>query len=105
MRLGIDYRRLRRLAEGTTGIGGVVDTYILPNIGLYFRTSEGRLHEERMPEIYVLRHVPSDAAAEERIRRLPSLLGRDFVNRYKLITDRENNLVFLTDERVMIRRR
>jgi len=46
IQLGIDYSKLERLKEGTTGIGGVVDTFILPQVKLLFRTEDGSIHEE-----------------------------------------------------------
>lgn len=98
IRLRIDYSKLKRVKDGTTGIGGVVDTYILPQVKLYFRAADGSLHEEKLKELSVLRHVPKDRKEEEHIKRLPSLLGRDFLNRYKVILDRSNDRVTLTDE-------
>lgn len=41
IRLGIDYSKLQRHEEGTTGIGGVVDTHIMPEVKLLFRTFTG----------------------------------------------------------------
>lgn len=34
----------------------------------------------------------------ERVKMLPSLLGRDFLNRYKILLDRTNDRVTITDE-------
>lgn len=97
--LGIDYSKLRRFEEGTTGIGGIVETFVLPDVKLYFKTPEG-LHEEEFGEIFVLRHSLKDEEEKARIRMLPSLLGRDFLNRYKVILDRANGRVTITDEEV-----
>jgi len=96
-RLGIDFSRLERFEEGTTGIGGMVETYILPSVKLSFRTTEG-VHEEEFREIFVLRHRPRNREEEERIKALPSLLGRDFLNEYKVILDRRRGRITITDE-------
>ncbi len=96
-RLKIDFSQITQLKHGTTGIGGVVDTFVLPSVKLYFRTAEG-VHEESFQEIFVLRHQPKNPEEEARIRTLPSLLGRDFLNRYELVLDRRKDRVTVTDE-------
>lgn len=100
-RLRIDYSKLQKLEHGTAGIGGIVDTYGIPEMSLFLRTSDRGLHEEIL-DLFVLKH-DIKAVKEEgiaRIKLLPSLLGRDFLNRYKLILDRANERVTITDEAV-----
>ncbi len=97
-RLKIDYAALKRRKEKTTGVGGSVDTYILPDVRLYFRTADGKLHEERMGDISVLKHAIKNEEEAARIRKLPSLLGRDFLNRYKAMLDRASDRLTITDE-------
>lgn len=96
-RLEIDLGQLQRFGPGTTGIGGVVDTFILPDVTLLFRTAEG-LHEERL-SLFVLSHGLPEPETADRIKKLPSLLGRDILNMYRLVLDRGTNLVLITDER------
>lgn len=99
--LGLDYAKLKKLKDGAVGIGGTVDTYILPDVRLVFESSQG-LQEERLEQAFVLRHVfrgKKTREQKERIRALPSLLGRDIINRFRLITDRQAHLVVLSDER------
>lgn len=96
IRLGIDYSKLQRFKQGTVGIGGVVDTYILPNARLVFPIPDG-VHEERIKEVFVLKHIIKDKRMEERIKKIPSLLGRDFLNRYTLALDRKRGSVSITD--------
>lgn len=96
-RLKIDYSRLKKLEHGTTGIGGVVDTYAIPNVKLAFRTSEG-IHKEEFKEVFVLKHSPRDREEDARIKMLPSLLGRDFLNRYKVFFNRAAGKAVITDE-------
>jgi len=96
-RMRIDYSKLKRFEQGTTGIGGIVDTYILPDVTLTFRTPDG-LHEERFKEIFVLKHGTQDDKTLERVRKLPSLLGRDVINKYELVLNRREEIVLLSDE-------
>lgn len=96
-RIGIDYSKLKRFEQGTTGIGGIVDTYILPDVTLTFRTPDS-LYEERFKEIFVLKHGTQDDKTLERVRKLPSLLGRDVINKYELVLNRREEIVLLSDE-------
>lgn len=93
IRLGIDYSRLEKHREGTLGIGGVVETYIIKNIELIFVTEEGRHHKERLNTIYVLKHE----TLNEKILRIPSVLGRDVLNKYKLVLYGQKGIVIITD--------
>ncbi|MCJ7578791.1 MAG: retroviral-like aspartic protease family protein [candidate division Zixibacteria bacterium] len=92
IKLGIDHSLLPRFKAVTAGIGGVVDTYFIQNVKSIFKTQEGA-HVEKMEEIFVLKHKIRD----ERIKRIPSLLGRDILNRYQLLLDRRSNKVVITD--------
>ena len=97
IRLGIDCGKLQRFEPGTAGIGGVVDTFIIPNAKLLFRTRSG-LHREELEEIFVLRHDVEEREIGERIQRLPSLLSRDVLNKYGLVLLKSDRLVVITDE-------
>ncbi len=94
--LGIDHNLLEKYKGGTTGIGGVVDTYIIRDAVLMFKTTTG-LHSEKL-EVFVIKHTPRDKGEEERIKSIPSLLGRDLINRYSLILNRRKGIVTITDE-------
>jgi len=85
------------LSPGIAGIGGVVDTFIIPSARLLFRTENG-FYKEELKEIFVLKHVAEEKEIEERIRRLPSLLGRDVLNKYGLVLSKSDQLVVITDE-------
>lgn len=95
LRLGIDFRKLERLSEGMLGIGGLVDTYAMKNVKLAFRRENGKSHIENMERIYVLKH----AIPGERIMRIPSILGRDILNKYAFIYDRRHETAHITDEK------
>ena len=95
--LGIDHDHLEKSVEGTIGIGGVVDTYIIPKVTLIFRTSTG-IHEEVFDKLFTLKHKPRDTREEGRIKRIPSLLGRDFLNKHSLFLNKKKDVVIISDE-------
>ncbi len=94
IRLGIDFGKLEKLGEGMLGIGGVVDTYVLKDVKLVFRREDEKGHVQNFERIYVLKH----AALDERIMRIPSILGRDILNKYALIYDKRHEKAYITDE-------
>lgn len=94
IRLGIDFSKLEKLSEGMLGIGGLVDTYVLKDVKLVFRRENRESHVESFDRIYVLKHTVRD----ERIMRIPSILGRDMLNRYALVYDKRNEQACITDE-------
>lgn len=97
IRLGIYHNQLERSKEGTTGIGGVVDTYLISQVTMIFRTLTG-IHEECFDRFFILKHKPRNEMEEEKIKRIPSLLGRDFLNKYGLFLNRKKDVVIISDE-------
>lgn len=96
IRLGIDYDKLEKLGEGMLGIGGLVDTYLLKDVKLTFRRENGKSHVESFDRIYVLKH----AVRDERIMRIPSILGRDMLNKHALVYDKRQEKAYITDENI-----
>jgi hypothetical protein len=96
IRLGIDFSKLEKLSEGMLGIGGLVDTYVLSNAKLTFRRENGESHMESFDRIYVLKHAVQD----ERIMRIPSILGRDMLNKNAFIYDKRHEKAYITDENI-----
>jgi len=94
IKLGIDFSMLEKLGEGMLGVGGVVNTYVLKDVKLVFRREDERSHVESFERIYVLKH----AVLDEKILRLPSILGRDMLNKYLFVYDNKRGKVFVTDE-------
>jgi hypothetical protein len=95
-RLGLDWDRLSRADHQLGGIGGSVETRIIPDGTLSFTTTSGNLIRERS-KIYFARH---DLRAASRIVRrsimfMPSLLGRDLIERYRLVYDKSRSQVYL----------
>ncbi|MCS4538903.1 MAG: retroviral-like aspartic protease family protein [Thaumarchaeota archaeon] len=94
-RLGIDYKKLRKYKHKMTGIGGSVDTYVIDDSALMFFTDKKERYKENI-EIMVLKHPKLD----EKIERLPSILGRDIIGKYNLIYSKPASKVYLTDEEI-----
>jgi len=76
------------------GIGGVVNAYILRDVKLVFRREDEKSHVENFERIYILKH----AILDEKILRLPSILGRDMLNKYSFVYDKKHERTFMTDE-------
>ena len=76
------------------GIGGTVDTYILENAKLLFHTEDKKTHTENLERICILRH----AQLNDRILRIPSILGRDILNKHALIYDKRKEKAYITNE-------
>jgi hypothetical protein len=66
----------------------------MKNVKLTFKRENGKSHVENMEKIYVLKHP----IADERIMRIPSILGRDILNKYALIYDKRHETAYITDE-------
>jgi hypothetical protein len=100
-RLGIDYHTLQHVPDGMIGIGGTVETFVLPSVRLVFIT-DGGAYEEELERIYVLRHHITDARMRARIERIPSLLGRDVLNKYTVLLRHSDDVVVITDDDIML---
>jgi len=79
------------------GIGGTVDTYILENAKLLFHTTGKKTHTENLECLCILRHVQLN----ERILRIPSILGRDILNKHALIYDKRQEKAYITNEQTI----
>ena len=77
------------------GIGGTVDTYILENAKLLFHREDKKTHTENLECLCILKH----AQLNERILRIPSILGRDILNKYAFIYDKRQEKACITDEK------
>ena len=94
IRLGIDYLTLEKVSKGMLGIGGPVDAYILKDARLIFNQEDRKKHIEPIESLCFLKH----SEVNERILRIPSILGRDVLNKYALIYDKRQEKAYLTDE-------
>ncbi len=91
--LGIDYKKLRRV-KPSLGIGGTVQTFAIDGAELIFVTEGGGRIAVRFESIFVMKHKRAEGA----IMRIPSILGRDFLNRYSLVCSHKTGVVKITDE-------
>lgn len=91
--LGIVYDKLRRYEQDMSGIGGCVDTYVIDDALLLFGE-----HRMEIP-VFVIRHPLDTINKEEGIRilRFPSILGRDVINKFRLIFDWERDEILLKE--------
>lgn len=97
IRLGIDYGALEKLPQGMLGVGGMVDTYVLRDAKLIFHKEDKRTHEEKLDCICILKH----SALNEQILRIPSILGRDILNKHALLYDKRLEKACITDEETL----
>jgi len=94
IRLALDYVELDKLQGGVLGLGGTVDTYILTDAKLMFN-AEKIVQQEPLEQLYVLKHN----TLNDKILRIPSILGRNILNKYALIYDKRQETVYITDKK------
>lgn len=94
--LGIAIERLRKSERKVGGIGGLIQTYVIENTILLFRAESGEIVEETLNLLAGV-HDPSKLSLEEKslVIRMPSLLGRDIIYKYRFICDKNRNEVYL----------
>lgn len=85
--LDIRYDKLTRSKSSLIGIGGTISCFIIADSILTFRSSKGNINI-RLP-ISVAKHPLErmETHLRTQILRLPSLLGREIINKYKLTFD------------------
>lgn len=94
--LGIDVGKLKRAERPLGGLGGTIDTYMIDDASLFLMAEEGEVVEERL-RVYVGKHEMRRLSPEEKamITRMPSLLGRDMIHRFRLVCDKDRNEIYL----------
>ena len=95
-RLKIDISKLRTAERDLIGIGGMLKTQIIEDAILIFRSADGSPTIEKL-RLLVGTHDSSKLSLKEReaILKLPSLLGRDVIYRFKLMIDELRNQIYL----------
>jgi len=93
--LGIDVEKLMRAERNVGGIGGMVDTYVIEDAELLFRTEDREIRAERL-RLFVGKHdlARLSASESELIMRVPSLLGRDIIQKFRLVCDKGKGKVY-----------
>jgi hypothetical protein len=94
--LGIDIRKLRKAERNVGGVGGMVNTYMMEDAELLFRTEDKKIRVEKL-RLFIEKHDLTRLSPNERelIMLMPSLLGRDIIQRFRLICDMEKEEVYL----------
>jgi len=94
--LGINVGKLKRAERDIGGLGGFIKTYVIEDAALFFRAESGEVVEEKLC-LLVGTHDLSKLSSEEKalIMRMPSLLGRDIIYRYRLVCDKNHNEIYL----------
>lgn len=89
--LGMDYNKLSKAEQDMSGIGGSVEAYVIEDSILLFGENSIKI------PVFVLRHPLERMDKEERIKilRFPSILGRDVINRFRLVFDKEMDEISL----------
>lgn len=80
-RIGINYGRLRIAPYKVSGVGGIVDGYLLHECMLVFQFSQCA-HIEYLNNILVLKHNPQTEEEKRKVQSIPSLLGVDVLKSY-----------------------
>ena len=99
MRFGIslDYARnnLLQPSRKIIGIGGAAETFVIPGTELTFRAEDNVIIETT--DLYIVLHDPKRLGLEnyERVLLLPSILGRDVINKYKLVYQAPTHEIYL----------
>ena len=94
--LDIDVGKLRKAERNVGGVGGIVDTYVIDDAELLFRTEDRKLRVEKL-RLFVGKHDLAELSESERemIMFVPSLLGRDIIQRFRLVCDKDREEVYL----------
>ena len=94
--LRIDVKDLKRAERDIGGLGGLIDTYVVEDARLLLRTENRQICEEKL-RLFVGKHDLTKLSLRERemIERMPSLLGRDIIHRFRLVCDKRKDEVYL----------
>jgi hypothetical protein len=93
--LGLPSEALAPAPLPTVGIGGSVRSFVLRDVEIIFASDEGDFVVWQ--ELWVVQHDLERLPPEEvaRILRLPSVLGRELINRFRFTCDYQVGLVRL----------
>lgn len=92
--LRLNIKNLRKSEKGVGGIGGLIDTYFIDDAIIVFKTEEGIPYEEKLT-LLVGTHKLDRLTEQEKalVMRLPSLLGRDIIGKFKFTFNEKEGLV------------
>ena len=99
--IGLEYSTLEKSKDKVMGFGGEVETYTLPDVSLIFLSDEGQ-HVENISGMLVTKHEIKDEETKRKIECIPSVLGRNILNKYTMVVNKQNSQVVITDKNVVI---
>jgi hypothetical protein len=93
--LQISTEALKPSSLPIVGIGGSVRSFLIPNVEFTFVSDEGDVTFQQ--DLWLVQHDLERLPPEEasRILRLPSVLGRDLINKFHFSYDYQSGLVEL----------
>ena len=94
--LKLNVKSLKKAERNIGGIGGLIDTYTIEDAIIVFKTEEGKLHREKLTLLVGVHKLDKLEEGERRlIMRIPSLLGRNILRKFRLIYDESSNEVHM----------
>lgn len=92
----VEIGKLKKSKREVSGVGGSIDTYVIEDAEIIFKTDEGTQYIESIP-IFVGIHDLSKygETTKKKILMMPSLLGRDIINKFDLFCSSEKGIVYL----------
>jgi len=98
--LGVDVGKLRKAERNVGGVGGMVDSYVVDDAELLFRTEDRKIKMEKL-RLFVGKHdlTKLSESEQEMIMHVPSLLGRDIISKFRLVCHKRRQEVYLEKER------
>lgn len=94
--LKLNVKNLKKAERNIGGIGGLIDTYTIEDAIIVFKTEEGKLHREKLTLLVGVHKLDKLEEGERRlIMRIPSLLGRNILRKFRLIYDESSNEVHM----------
>ena len=93
--LGIQSESLEPASLPIVGIGGSVRSFLVRDVEFTFASDEGDVVQRQ--DLWIVQHDLGQLPPEEvsRILRLPSVLGRDLINRFRFSCDYQAGIVRL----------
>lgn len=92
--LRVDIKKLKKSEKNVGGIGGIIDTYFIDDATIIFKTEEGIPYEEKLTLLVGMHRLDRLTEKEKMlIMRLPSLLGRDIIGKFKFTFNEKESLV------------
>jgi hypothetical protein len=86
--LRLNLKDLKKAEKNIGGIGGIIDTYIIEDAKIIFKT------EEELNLLVGVHRMDKLTEQEKKIiTKLPSLLGRDIIEKFKFTFRKKENLV------------